>query len=536
MCGGNAPLIFFLLCSFVLPSGYAAWAKFFGCEVENSPIRLNMGTIGATLDEKDGGRLTNSFNARVAAGLCLLMCQVLLGQDQTLDGFKNGVAGIDVERGANTEMGTGFVVSVDGSTVTLLTARHLFYTDTEAYRNNGTVTFYADRLHQPPYKAVWLTDSTNLDVAVVKVENVPPSLIQQLPSFSIRPDTKPLTLEDIVHVFGGRSEQWPVTGGDITDVGDGESLDGFRFDGKGTRAGFSGAPVLDGNKLLIGVHLGSTDTEAAFGRGIRMSKVYDVLTKRLGVTMNKVVLGPLQESGIAPSGPNLAAAIGEEGVTGADKGREEVMSKLLGHVAGNEKLNPKDGLKYVWIPPGTFTMGCSPGDKKCLPNEKPSHGVTITKGFWMGQTQVTQEAYQRVVGINPSTLKGPSLSVENISWKEAKQYCEAVGMRLPTEAEWEYAARAGTTGAHPAETKQPNAWKLYDMLGSVWEWTADWYGERYYDQRVARDPQGPASGDKRTARGGSYSWLDVRVSQRDSVGPGVGYGDGGLRCAGETLP
>ena len=178
-------------------------------------------------------------------------------------------------------------------------------------------------------------------------------------------------------------------------------------------------------------------------------------------------------------------------------------------------VNPKDGLTYVRIPAGRFTMGCSSGDSECFDDEKPPREVTIPNDLWVGQTLVTQAAYQRVIGETPSHFKGdPQLPVETISPDEAKNYCRAVGMRLPTEAEWEYAARGGKTGArygslddiawysansgnktHEVGQKAPNAYGLYDMLGNVSEWMSDWYegkypslrgGSFYYDPRYVR--------------------------------------------------
>ncbi len=220
--------------------------------------------------------------------------------------------------------------------------------------------------------------------------------------------------------------------------------------------------------------------------------------------------------------------------------------------AGDVKVNPKDGQRYVWIPPGSFTMGCSPGDNECGEDEKPAHQVTITKGFWLGQTAVTQAAFQRVRGNNPSHFKGDNRPVESVTWNDATGYCSAIGGRLPTEAEWEYAARAGTTGSrygnldeiawytansggqtHEVAQKQPNAWGLYDMLGNVYQWVEDWSGS--YSSGEQSDPQGAASGQYRALRGGS--WYDgprvVRASYRSGLAPANRGGDVGFRCVGE---
>ena len=217
---------------------------------------------------------------------------------------------------------------------------------------------------------------------------------------------------------------------------------------------------------------------------------------------------------------------------------------------GRTKVNQVDGLTYVWIPPGTFRMGCPPDDSECSDNEKPAHTVTLTRGFWIGQTPVTQAAYSKVMGSNPSTYHGAQLPVEEVAWNDAKVYCERAKMRLPTEAEWEYAARGGTAGAryaaikdiawynanaasttHVVAQKQPNAFCVYDMLGNVREWVADWYGP--YHAADAFDPQGPRTGQFRVGRGGS--WYDsaqiARVSSRGNNGGGCGPACHGFRCA-----
>lgn len=229
--------------------------------------------------------------------------------------------------------------------------------------------------------------------------------------------------------------------------------------------------------------------------------------------------------------------------------------------AGTVRTNRNDGQKYVWIPPGEFEIGCSPSDNECKGGERRRHSVTvrITRGFWLGQTEVTQDAYERMVGHNLFPFKGPQYPVEGVNWYEAQEYCEAAGGWLPTEAEWEYAARAGSIDAlygqrgviawysgnsgnqtHPARQKQPNSWGLYDMLGNVKEWVADWYEENYYQTlpSLAIDPKGPPSGVHRVLRGGYWDDGpgDVRASSRDFGLPSnrsVGYG---FRCALNVIP
>ena len=267
--------------------------------------------------------------------------------------------------------------------------------------------------------------------------------------------------------------------------------------------------------------------------------------------------------------------------------------------AAKLKVNPKDGLKYVWIPPGTYMMGCSPGDTECYGKEKPPHQVTITKGFWLGQTEVTVEAYKRLAAATgrqmppePEDPEGRPLNpgwgdeampIVDVAWDDAQAYCRWAGGRLPTEAEWEYAARGGSTatrygdldeiawdadnsgrqrldsermkdddqanylkrlnengnGIHEVGQKRANGFGLYDMLGNVWEWVNDWYDENYYKNSSSEDPAGPASGQFRVLRGGSWyvgPWY-IRASVRSGNSPTNGGNKQdyvGFRCGGEV--
>lgn len=221
---------------------------------------------------------------------------------------------------------------------------------------------------------------------------------------------------------------------------------------------------------------------------------------------------------------------------------------LFGADSNPPRINSKDGLNYIWIPPGTFNLGCSPDDSLCFADEKPAIAVTLTKGFYLGQTEVTQAAYKRVMKNNPSGIKGDTLPVGGVHWVEADTYCRAIGGRLPTHAEWEYAARAGSRGprygdldkiawyvgnsggrAHPVAQKAPNAFGLYDMLGNTIEWVDGWYWS--YSKFEHTDPKGPV-GEYREARGGGYwdSTRLVRVTYRTNADKNDADLNMGFRC------
>ena len=261
-------------------------------------------------------------------------------------------------------------------------------------------------------------------------------------------------------------------------------------------------------------------------------------------------------------------------------------------LGGGEKL------EMVWISPGEFWMG-SLENEEGRDSDEVRHRVRLTKGFWMGKTEVTQGQWQSIMRKNPSYFKnaGKNAPVEQVSWEDCQEFIRKLNaavatdghglrFRLPTEAEWEYACRAGTetaiytgsltlrganngpeldpiawyggnsgvdyeggydssgwpekqynhrqAGTHPVGQKAPNAWGLYDMLGNVWEWCSDWYGE--YTGGEVTDPAGPRSGSCRVYRGGS--WYDVarygRSANRSWNVPGFRWYILGFRLASDS--
>lgn len=204
--------------------------------------------------------------------------------------------------------------------------------------------------------------------------------------------------------------------------------------------------------------------------------------------------------------------------------------------AGDTMFLPLPGgekIEMVYVAPGTFRAGGTDGYEW----EGPVHEVTITKGFWLGKYEVTQKQWESLMGSNPSQFKGGDRPVETVSWNDCTAFAEklagelkAAGFdgiepRLPTEAEWEYACRAGADGSgrenlgetawfgerdgstRPVGGKRPNAWGFYDMQGNVWEWCSDWQGD--YAAEALVDPKGPESGKFRMTRGGS--WFDGEI-------------------------
>jgi formylglycine-generating enzyme required for sulfatase activity len=221
----------------------------------------------------------------------------------------------------------------------------------------------------------------------------------------------------------------------------------------------------------------------------------------------------------------------------------------LVHVSARRAAQPSPAIEFVAIAPGEFVMGCAKGDNDCNADEKPAHKVSITKAFEIGKYEVTQAQWRTVMGANPATIKGDERPVETVGRTDAMEFIgklnarnDGYRYRLPTEAEWEYAARAGATGAstgplgdvawyadnsgdetHAVGTKKPNAWGLYDMQGNVREWVSDNYSRTYYSSSPAADPPGPATaqGGARAAGGGRPGGAPAgRGGQNGRGGPG----------------
>ncbi len=291
-------------------------------------------------------------------------------------------------------------------------------------------------------------------------------------------------------------------------------------------------------------------------------------------------------SGDAPDRP-IAAPPPEEVETPADPGPP----------AGTVRVNAADGREYAWIPPGSYRRGCVTSDAACQGDERPRHEVRLSRGFWMSRTEATVADWKRftkerslpmpwapgfIPGLPflPPVAKGhnPGWKLEDhpivmIDWNWADRYCrEEAGGRLPTEAEWEYAARGGLEDAvypwgdeltheranygkdvccgpeasgrdqwlytAPVASFDPNGFGLYDMTGNVWEWVRDWYGDDDYESAELDDPRGPESGAQRGARGGAWDNTpeQSRISDRHSFAPAVASPYVGFRCVVFDLP
>ncbi len=289
-------------------------------------------------------------------------------------------------------------------------------------------------------------------------------------------------------------------------------------------------------------------------KGEHMLRIYiiDMITKEAIPGKSKVIISDLEGSKeILRAGQEIAGYIlGTSAQSGGNTGR----------TAGGGTC-PSD---MVFVKGGTFTMGCTSEQSNCENNERPTHSVTVGD-FCIGKYEVTQKEWMNIMGGNPSSFKncGDNCPVEMVSWNDVQEFTRKLSRqtgkdyRLPTEAEWEYAARGGNnyspylySGSNsvdnvgwysgnsgnttrPVGRKAPNELGIYDMSGNVWEWVSDWYDSGYYGRFEGNNPKGPNSGSHRVLRGGSWNGNAqyCRVAFRSYYAPVIRSDYGGFRLA-----
>lgn len=321
--------------------------------------------------------------------------------------------------------------------------------------------------------------------------------------------------------------------------------------------GYSGGGIFNENWGLVGM---VTRFNPPLCEAVSFDRIQEILKKWRFVVSLKPATSPLPALALTPT--PLPTAMPTPLPTATPP-------PLLTQVPRQEKYDPVSGINFVWVPAGCFRMGSPDSDQGRDSDEAPVHEVCVD-GFWMGKYEVTQTQWEKVMGKNPSFFKGDSRPVEQVSWNDVQRFLKTLNgkvdkemYRLPTEAEWEYAVRAGTdtmfyfgndagklgdyawyagnsgAKAHLVGQLKPNAWGLYDMHGNVWEWCQDWYDSEYYWKSPSKNPKGPSSRDFRVLRGGSwYSdpndcrsanryrnlpdyWYDANIGFRVVVGSGA---------------
>lgn len=344
---------------------------------------------------------------------------------------------------------------------------------------------------------------------------------------------------------------------------------------KATGAGLAAPELADLGQIafLSASALNALPVELSLAERGAFARQVAELIRKPGTTLVELLVGV--QSGVANSSKKLSpfsnavAAAAFRFTDPPPPPKEAPPPKPVDTFISKDRVNSKDRQSYVYIPAGKFLMGCAKDDTKCEEHEKPQHEVTLTKAFWMGQTEVTVEGYKAFLEKTDPKRKLPRAPVEHEGWRntnlpmpafsyaDASAFCKFVGGRLPTEAEWEYAARAGKPNEivplsaenarekanfygkkgndrfdYVAQVKQfdPNAFGLFDMAGNLWEMTADYYDKGYYATSSKADPKGPESGKERVLRGGSWDSDPAKHLRISFRGKGNGSNAVGWRC------
>ncbi len=406
--------------------------------------------------------------------------------------------------------GSGIVFGQLGDILFIATANHVVRRGTKEAQNlRVAFNFWFEAIEAS------LTEkfNKNLDLAVLFVDLKKGTLSSDvlseflpLTQFHYSPDVQ--TGSKLYPVGHPPGKDWfmPISPPQIYEV-EGENI---RFDFQCDQ-GYSGGGLFDGNWRLVGM---VTRFNPPLCEAVSFDRIQEILKKWRFVVNLKPTTSSLPATPTAfPTATPLP---------------------LPTRIPHQEKYDPVSGINFVWVPTGCFRMGSLDSEQGRDSDEAPVHEVCVD-GFWMGKYEVTQTQWEKVMGSNPSFFKGNSHPVEQVSWDDVQQFIKGLNgkvskemYRLPTEAEWEYAARAGTdtmfyfgndagklddytwhagnSGAksHQVGQLKPNTWGLYDMHGNVWEWCQDWYDSEYYWKSPSKNPEGPSLRDFRVLRGGSW--------------------------------
>jgi formylglycine-generating enzyme required for sulfatase activity len=432
----------------------------------------------------------------LALALLLLLPAAAFAQELDTTAI-SALVRISGTRNGTPVRGSGFVVGLDRDKATVVTAAHVIEGVQQV-----EVTFAVDPTESFPAGVVLGMEAGNPHgLAVFQVRGALPAGVTTL-SFEI--ERRPRPGESLSLLGFPQMELTPRTTPRVLSSRRGTLL----LVDQGIGESFSGGPVLQGGRV-VGV-VTETDEQTTYA--------VTAVVAREALEGWEVKLGP------------AAPRVAEKCVSGEE--------------------NTEAGIIWVRICPGTFTMGSAENDPRAEADEKPAHQVNLSE-LWIGKTEITHEQYRRFRSEHPGEARLP---VAEVNWFGAKAACEFFGGRLPTEAEWEYAARAGSQTAwsfgddesrvgehawyaensgntrYPVGTRTANPWGLHDMHGNVWEWVADWYGT--YLGAAQTDPRGPTTGTVRVLRGGSFLNPPglLRSTRRDSVEPERHSGAVGFRC------
>jgi formylglycine-generating enzyme required for sulfatase activity len=422
--------------------------------------------------------------------LALLLLLQVTASAQEPETARSALVRISGTRNGTPVRGTGFVVGLEGGKAMIVTAAHVI----EGVQSLE-VTFAVDPTESYPAGAMLGHDA---NLAVFPVRGALPAGVTAL-SFEVA--SRPRDGEELLLRGFPQMELAPRVTRRVLSARRGTLL----LIDQGVGEGFSGGPVLQDGKV-VGVVTDADDQTTYAVNAVVAQEALEGLGVKLGGTSGRCVPG--------------------------EEHRE-------------------NGIVFVRICPGAFTMGSAANDPQAGSDEKPAHQVTLSE-FWIGKTEITNEQYRRY----RSDHQGEdSLPATHVSWEDAEAACRHFGGRLPTEAEWEYAARAGSQTAwsfgddekrlgeyawydkssddtsHPVGMKKPNAWGLYDMHGNVEEWLADWFGP--YPSVSQSDPAGPTTGTSRVLRGGEFRNPpgDLRSARRSGGGLVNRVRYTGFRCA-----